>query len=89
MRALTTREDYIQAMHSLAKAAPAQWLEFVERFNAYTLTELEQGVGVNNTDMALALGMNRRMVDMRNDFRNVDKLHDRIYKVAVREYNGG
>lgn len=75
------RNEYIRAMYKLAKAAPAQWLEFVARFDAYTVAEIEKGVSTANIDMAVSLGMSRRMVDIRNDFRNVDQLADRI-KVA-------
>lgn len=75
------RDEYIKAMYRLAKAAPAQWLEFVARFDAYTQAELELGIGTSNADMAVSLGMGRRMVNLRNDFRDVEKLADKL-KVA-------
>lgn len=75
------RDEYIRALHRLAKAAPAQWMEFVARFDAYTAAELEKGIGTSNPDMAVSLGMGRRMLDLRNDFRDVDKIADKI-KVA-------
>ena len=75
------REEFIKATYQLAKAAPSQWLEFVARFHAYTQEELEKGIGTSNQDMAISLGMGRRMVDLRNDFRDVEKLADKL-KVA-------
>ena len=75
------RDEYIKATYKLAKAAPGQWLEFVARFDAYTAAELERGIGTSNTDMAVSLGMGRRMVDLRNDFRDVERNAEKI-KVA-------
>lgn len=75
------RDEYIKAMYRLAKSAPGPWLEFVARFDAYTQAELEQGIGTSNADMAVSLGMGRRMVNLRNDFRDVDKIADKV-KVA-------
>lgn len=72
------RDEYIRATYRLAKAAPAQWLEFVARFDAYTMAELERGIGTSNADMAVSLGMGRRMVDLRNDFRDVDRLAEKV-----------
>jgi hypothetical protein len=71
-------EEYIKAMYRLAKAAPPAWLEFVQRFDAYTIQELEKGIGTSNADMAVSLGMGRRMVDLRNEFRDIEKLADKI-----------
>ena len=75
------RNEYIKATYQLAKAAPGPWLEFVQRFDAYTAAELERGIGTTNADMAVSLGMGRRMVDLRNDFRDVERNAERI-KVA-------
>lgn len=72
------RDEYIKATYRLAKSAPGEWLEFVARFDAYTLAELERGIGTSNADMAVSLGMGRRMVDLRNDFRDVDKLAEKL-----------
>jgi hypothetical protein len=72
------REEYIKATYKLAKAAPREWLEFVMRFDSYTRAELEKGIGTSNADMAVSLGMGRRMVDLRNDFRDVEKLADKL-----------
>lgn len=75
------REEFIKATYKLAKAAPAHWLEFVARFDAYTKAELEAGAGTSNADMAVSLGMGRRMISLRNDFRDVERLADKL-KVA-------
>jgi hypothetical protein len=81
MGGVGVREDYIRALYRLAKAAPAQWLEFVMRFDAYVVTELERGTRTSTIDMAISLGMNRRMVELRNDFREIEQLADK-YKVT-------
>ena len=72
------RDEYIRATYRLSKAAPADWLEFVARFDAYTASELETGIGTSNADMAVSLGMGRRMVDIRNDFRNVERNAEKL-----------
>lgn len=72
------REEYIKATYKLAKAAPVDWLEFVARFDAYTAAELETGIGTSNADMAVSLGMGRRMVNLRNDFRDIEKIAEKF-----------
>lgn len=72
------RDEYLIATYMLAKSAPSQWLEFVARFDAYAAMELEKGIGTSNADMAISLGMGRRIVDLRNDFRDIERLVDKL-----------
>ena len=75
---MSAREEFIKATFRLAKAAPHDWAEFYSRFDAYTLAELEQGISTSSAEMAISLGMGRRMVNLRNDFRDIERLADKI-----------
>jgi hypothetical protein len=49
-------------------------------FNALTVEELELSTGsaVDATTIAVVMGMNRRMVTLRNDFRTIQALMEKI-----------
>lgn len=74
------RDMFIKATFALAKRSPAEWAEFLAAFVVYTDQELEQGVGSTSEIMAVSVGMNRRMVNLRNDFRNIESLMEKVSK---------
>jgi hypothetical protein len=79
-REINAREGFIRATFALAKSQPAVWAEFYQMFNAYTVSELERATGTTTADMAVSLGMSRRMVDLRNDFRDIEEIFAKVYK---------
>jgi hypothetical protein len=72
------RDNYIRATFSLAKSNPAAWADFLVAFDTYTRAELEKATGTTTEDMAISLGMSRRMVGLRNDFRDIERLMEKI-----------
>ena len=72
------REEFIRAVFALAKNNPSMWADFLVAFNAYTGSELERATGTTTSEMAISLGMSRRMVELRNDFRDIEKLMEMI-----------
>lgn len=72
------RVTFIKATYALAKQNPHAWAEFFVAFNAYTLYELEQGTAGSTEYIPIAMGMSRRMLSMRNDFRDIETLMGKI-----------
>jgi hypothetical protein len=72
------RDEFIRATYKLAKSNPAAWAEFLVAFDAYTTIQLEKATATTTEDMAISLGMSRRMVGLRDDFRNIEGLMEKI-----------
>ena len=72
------RNEFIRATFQLSKSNPKEWIEFYDAFNAYTISELDRGTMTTTDDMAISLGMGRRMVQLRNDFREIELLAKKI-----------
>jgi hypothetical protein len=77
-----TRENFIRATYILAKSSPMAWHDFYEALNVYTTSEIEKGLGTTTDEAMIALGMSRRLVSLRNDFRDIERLGQKI-KVTV------
>ena len=75
---MDTRDNFIRATFTLAKSSPMAWHDFYEALNAYTTAEIEKGLGTTTDDAMIALGMSRRLVNMRNDFRDIERLAQKI-----------
>lgn len=72
------RDAFIRATFVLAKSSPAAWAEFLAAFSAYATVELERATATTTQDMAISLGMSRRMVGLRDDFRDIETLMEKI-----------
>ena len=65
------RNEYIRALFTLSKSDPRAWEEFMAAFNVYTQEELERALRTPVMEAQVALGMSRRIVDIRDDCRNI------------------
>jgi hypothetical protein len=74
------RNEFIRATFTLSKSDPSAWANFHLAFDAYAVSELERATATSTDDMAISLGMSRRMIDLRNDFRDIQQLMERITK---------
>ena len=74
------RDAFIKAAFTLSKSDPAAWATFYQTFDDYTRAELERGTGTTTADMAISLGMGRRMVTLRNDFRDIEHIAAKVGK---------
>jgi hypothetical protein len=74
------RDAYIKATFELSKHAPSEWATFVEAFKVFTMHEYELGLSVPAGEVQVAMGMNRRMRDLRNDFVHIENLADKLRK---------
>ena len=72
------RNEFIRATFQLSKSNPKEWIEFYDAFNAYAVSELDRATMTSTDDMAISLGMSRRMVQLRNDFREIEFLAKKI-----------
>lgn len=72
------RDEYLKAMFRLSKRGGPEWLEFVEAFRVYTAYELERNVSVPTGEAVKALGMNQRMIELRNDFVDIEKTASKL-----------
>ena len=72
------RNEFIRTTFKLAKSNPAEWADFIAAFNVYTIVELEMATRTTTGDMAISLGMSRRMVSLRNDFHGIEGLMEKI-----------
>jgi hypothetical protein len=67
------RQTYLKATYLLAKNSPAAWADFIEAFKLYTAHELERSTTAMTADAHIALGMSRRMLELRDDFVNIEE----------------
>jgi hypothetical protein len=74
------REEYIRALYDLSKGDPARWATFIEAFKVFTLFEYERSLSTPSGEAHIALGMNRRMRDLRDDFIHIENLADKLRK---------
>ena len=74
------RDEYLRALHSLSKADASKWATFLEAFKVYTFYEYERALSMPASDTQIAVGMNRRMRDLRDDFTNVDNLANKLHR---------
>jgi hypothetical protein len=82
IKGLTPREEFLKASFILAKSAPMQWFDFLEALNGYCTFEIERGLQTTTDDSMIALGMSRRIVELRNDFRNIEQTARKLNLVA-------
>jgi hypothetical protein len=75
---LSPRENFIRATFALSKSSPMAWFDFLEALNVYVAEEVERGLGTTTDEAMIALGMSRRIVNMRNDFRDIERLAQKI-----------
>jgi hypothetical protein len=75
---------FIRSAYALAKRCPSEWAEFNIAFNTYTVQELEQAAGTSTEALAVSIGMSRRMVNLRNDFRDIEMLMAKLEKTGER-----
>ena len=74
------RNEFIRATFTLSKADPAAWESFLVVFNNYAQYELERALGVPLNEAQMALGMCRKMIELRNDFRDIQQLMVKVKK---------
>lgn len=74
------RDAYIRATFEVSKADVSKWATFVEAFKSYTLYEYERALSMSAADTQIAVGMNRRMRDLRDDFIHIEALADKLRK---------
>ena len=72
------RDEYLRALYSLSKVDAGKWATFVEAFKALTFSEYERALSMSAGDTQIAVGMGRRMRDLRDDFLHIDTLADKI-----------
>jgi hypothetical protein len=72
------RNEFIRATFMLSKSDPSAWEHFYVAFSNYAANELERGIGGTTADMQVNTGMSRRMIDLRNDFRDIQTLMERV-----------
>ena len=75
------RDAYIRATFEISKADASKWATFVEAFKNYTLYEYERALSMPAGDSLIAVGMNRRMRDLRDDFISIENLADKVRKL--------
>lgn len=79
---MTPREEFIRITYILSRSSPMAWADFIAAFDRYTTSELEKATSTTTADMAISLGMSRRMNELRNDFRDIEILARKL-KVAA------
>ena len=72
------RDEYIRTLFTLSKSDPAAWDNFKVAFADYTAYELERALKVPVSESQMALGMSRRIIDIRDDIYNIQMLRTKI-----------
>ena len=65
------RNEYIRTLFTLSKSDPAAWENFVVAYRNYAQYEIERALSVPLSEAQMALGMCRKMIELRNDFRDI------------------
>lgn len=79
---LAPRESFLRATFMLAKSSPMAWHNFIAELDTYVKAEVERGVGAAPGEMMIAVGMSRRLIELRNDFRDIDAIGKKLELVA-------
>jgi len=64
---------YLRSAYLVAKNSPAAWIDFVEALKMYVASELERATTAPNSEAQVVLGMSRRLLEIRDDFINIEK----------------
>jgi hypothetical protein len=67
------RQVYLRTAFLVAKNSPAAWIDFIEALKLYVASELERSTTAPSAEAQVALGMNRRLLEMRDDFVNIEE----------------
>jgi hypothetical protein len=67
------RTTYLRAAYAVAKNSPAAWMDFVEAIKLYTASELERSLTTSASEAQTVLGMNRRLLEIRDDFIHIEE----------------
>lgn len=79
---LSVREEFLKAAFVLAKSSPMAWYNFIAALDAYTKSELERGLGATTDETMVAVGMSRRLLEIRNQFRDIEEVGHKLHLVA-------
>ena len=74
------RDAYIKAVFELKRSSPEAWENFVEHFKWQTLIELERMTTSPPDHAQIAVGLGRKMKEIRDDFINVEAIAAKIKK---------
>ena len=72
------RNEYIRATFTLSKSDPAAWENFLVAFDTYAMSELQRSLSAPLDEAVMAVGMNRCMLQLKNDFRDIHGLMAKI-----------
>ena len=72
------RDEYLRALYALSKVDAAKWATFVEAFKVLMVSEYERALSMPAAETQIAVGMGRRMRDLRDDFIHIDALADKL-----------
>ena len=72
------RNEYIRATFALSKSDPAAWENFLVAYSNYAQYELERSLSTPLQEAVMAVGMNRCMLQLKNDFRDIQELMAKI-----------
>jgi hypothetical protein len=78
------RDNYLISAFKLSKHAGPEWFEFVEAFKLYVGYELERSLSSPNGDIAVAFGMGRCLIQMRDDFIGIEQKASKLEKKVAR-----
>lgn len=79
---LSVREEFLRATFVLAKSSPMAWHDFIAALDVYTKAEIERGLGATTEETMVAVGMSRRLVELRNMFRDIEETGHKLHMVA-------
>ena len=74
------RDEYIRALFELSRVSPDAWANFVEHFKWITAVELEKMASSPPDHAVNAVGRARKMIEIRDDFINVEAIAAKIKK---------
>jgi SAM-dependent MidA family methyltransferase len=78
------RDEYLKALYALSKSDPSAWATYVEAFKVFTAYELERMFTTPVGDALVAIGMGRRMKELRDDCIDIEKIMEKYRTLSER-----
>jgi hypothetical protein len=68
------RDKFLKATYLVSKASGGEWPEFIKAFDEYVIYELERMTTTPPSEVLVALGVSRNLLQLRYDFKNIETL---------------
>jgi hypothetical protein len=72
------RDEYLRATYRLSKVDTMAWSRFMQAFARFATEEIEKCMTAPPDSAEMAIGMARKLRDIRNDIVNIDNIPEAL-----------